>query len=730
MRSITLGCVIAAESRISAAIRRIVVTIGLTGGIAAQSNPAAINTISLPTYGQAVFDAAGNGYYLNGPVTAGAAQTQSGGGVCFAGVHPIQEACPDAAVVKFDASGNEVFGTLLGGPTTDNGTALAVDAAGNVFLTGTTGGQFPTTAGAAIPTSTTSHVFAARISSDGSKFLYSTYLPDTAAASASIAVDSHDNAYIAGTSVTGHAYVIKVSADGSAILYNVALAGSGADAATAITIDSGGNAIIVGRTTSPDFPVTSGALQPKLTGTQNIFLARLDPSGKPLLSTYLGGSGADAPTAVAVDGARNIDIAGQTTSLDFPTTAGAFQPAALVPAWNNSSPGGFVAQVSPDGSALNWASYVMSNDTTRLRVNEQVGVSQMAVTEAGDIYLGGISGVGFPTTPSAPQICLLSPASINGFVAHVSAQGALLDATYLSPGIGTDQVISGSSPVGEVFGLQPMPGNSLMVAWHAAGDDAVSTMQFGSGGWTAPACLSTSALNAATQDAGAGIAPGELVTLAGFEIGPDTGVAYQPNAQGQVPEELAGVQVSINNESVPVLYVQSRQINVVAPTDLTVGGSTSIEVTYKGQQFGPFLTAVTYATPGIFRLRVGQTAEAVAMNQDLTLNGPSNPAPRGSVVAVWTTGYANTAPSCVSGGLNDPRAEPLSPGINAMIYDGSEVYPVAYAGSSPTLICGIVQVNFQIPATAAPGPYWILPWVEMGTGIGSETPVGSTVFIR
>ena len=118
------------------------------------------------------------------------------------------------------------------------------------------------------------------------------------------------------------------------------------------------------------------------------------------------------------------------------------------------------------------------------------------------------------------------------------------------------------------------------------------------------------------------------------------------------------------------------------------------------------------------------------MNQDLTLNGPSNPAPRGSVVAVWTTGYGNTAPSCVSGGPNDPRAEPLSPGTNAMIYDGSEVYPVAYAGSSPTLICGIVQVNFQIPATAAPGPYWILPWVEMGTGIGSETPVGSTVFIQ
>ena len=729
MRSISFVWFIGSESRGRAAIRLIVGAIALIGGMAAQSIPATINTISQTTYGQAVFDAAGNAYYLFGPVTTGAAQTQSGGGTCFAGIIPIQEACPDAAVVKFDPSGNEVFGTLLGGPATDSGTALAVDAAGNVFLTGTTGGQFPTTAGAAIPASTTARVFAARLSSDGSKFLYSTYLPDTAATSAAIALDAQDNAYIAGTSATGHAYVIEVSADGSTILYNSALAGSLADTATAIAIDAAGHAIVVGWTTSPDFPVTSGALQSKLAGARNVFLARLDLSGHVLTSTYLGGSGSDAPAAVALDGAGNIDVAGQTTSLDFPVTAGTFQPAPLVPPWNNSSPGGFVAQVSPDGRALNWASYVMSNDTTLLRVG-QVGVSQMAVTKAGDMYLGGISGAGFPTTPSAPQICLLGPGSTNGFVAHVSAQGALLDATYLSPGIVSGTVITGSAPVDKLFGLQPMPGNSLLAAWHFAGSDVVSAIQFGSGGWTAPACLSTSALDAATQDAGAGIAPGELVTLTGFEIGPDTGVVYSPNTQGQIPAQLAGVQVSINHEAVPVLYAQSRQINVVAPTDLTVGGSTSIEVTYKGQQFGTLFPAVTYANPGIFRLQVGQTAEALAMNQDWTLNSPSNPASRGAAVTVWATGYGNTAPACVSGGLNDPRAEPLSSGVNAMIYDGSEVYPVAYAGSSPTLVCGIVQVNFQIPVTASPGPYWILPWVEMGTGIGAETPVGATIFIK
>src|ERR1017187_5963819 len=100
MRSIMPVWFIGSESRSGTPIRLIVGAIALTGWVAAQSIPATIDTISLPTDGQAVFDAVGNAYYLGGPVTPGAAQTQSGGGRCFAG--KIPEACPDAAVVKVD----------------------------------------------------------------------------------------------------------------------------------------------------------------------------------------------------------------------------------------------------------------------------------------------------------------------------------------------------------------------------------------------------------------------------------------------------------------------------------------------------------------------------------------------------------------------------------------------------------------------------------------------------
>ncbi|MBK5292333.1 MAG: hypothetical protein JJE04_11740 [Acidobacteriia bacterium] len=169
-------------------------------------------------------------------------------------------------MIKADPSGNQIWGTLLGGATADTGTALVIDTDGNFVLTGSTGGQFPTTRGAAIESRTGPAVIASEISADGSKFLYSTYLPASLAASSSIAVDTAGNAHSAGQTTEGHAFVLKLSSDGSTIRYNVTFGGGGVDAATAITVNSAGNAFVVGQTTSPDFPVTAGAFQQHLRG--------------------------------------------------------------------------------------------------------------------------------------------------------------------------------------------------------------------------------------------------------------------------------------------------------------------------------------------------------------------------------------------------------------------------------------------------------------------------------
>lgn len=128
------------------ALRLITLTLVFAASAFAQSVPGSISTVQPPTSAPPVFDASGNTYYLTGSPTAGAAQTQYGGGTCyipgFGGGIQIPVGCPDAMVSKVDPSGHEIWGTLLGGPTADSGTALAIDINGNVAFTGSTGGRF------------------------------------------------------------------------------------------------------------------------------------------------------------------------------------------------------------------------------------------------------------------------------------------------------------------------------------------------------------------------------------------------------------------------------------------------------------------------------------------------------------------------------------------------------------------------------------------------------------
>jgi uncharacterized protein (TIGR03437 family) len=123
------------------------------------------------------------------------------------------------------------------------------------------------------------------------------------------------------------------------------------------------------------------------------------------------------------------------------------------------------------------------------------------------------------------------------------------------------------------------------------------------------------------------------------------------------------------------------------------------------------------------------------MNQDGTANGPTNPAARGSIVTVWGTGYGQTDPPCQSGGLNPPYAASLSRGMSALIYNadpslmGVQVpASVTYAGSAPTLVCGVVQINFQVPENIAPGSYSFSPWIAGNGMIGS--PTSATIAVK
>jgi uncharacterized protein (TIGR03437 family) len=605
--------------------------------------------------------------------------------------------------VKSDTSGNTVFATYLGGASNSDGEAIAVDASGSIFVAGNTGSSFPATANAAIRTSGSNATFAAKLSADGSKFLYVTFLPASMAMVSAIAVDAQGNAYVAGATSTAqgvamHGCVVKLSADGSTVLYTKVLAGSDHDSASSVAADAAGNAYVTGLTGSPDFPVTAGVVQTQLAGVQNAFVTKLDPAGNIAFSTYLGGSGKDSGAAVQVDGSGNIYVAGSTTSLNFPTTSGSLEPNALIPAWR-TTPEGFVAKIAPQGNALEYSTYFASPE-------------MLALGSSGDLYIAGFanSGDAFPVTPSAPLPCI--PGSYNfaggDFVAHLDGKGTVLDATHVN----LDTLLG--------FGVADSGAPVI------AADEEVAQITFGGPGWTAGPCMTLSALSAATQSP-TWMVPGEFLTFIGVGIGPQTAVSAGASAQG-TPTSLGGVQVLFDGTPAPLLYAQSGQVNAQAPVELIGQTSTTIVLKYGGNTFGPVTVPLQFAQPALFRLQIGVTAQAVAENQDGSLNSPSNPAAPGSVVTLWGTGFSPLASPCATGGLNADGPVDLAAGYSVNMVGGGTVQ---YAGGAPTLACGVVQINMQVPVGAASGPLLVTPQVCTNPGLTcTSQETGSVIYVK
>jgi hypothetical protein len=203
----------------------------------------------------------------NFPTTPGAYQTVFGGGAW------------DVFVAKLNATGTAlVYSTYLGGAGTDRGYGIAVDGTGAAYVTGQTGGGFPTTPGAWQTT-------------------------------------------FGGAT---DAFVTKLSATGAALVYSTYLGGPGGDLGARIALDRDGNAYVAGGTAG-GFPTTPGAYQAAFGGIGDAFVTKLNATGTALVySTYLGGAYLDEGAGIAVDGSGNVYVAGRTGG-SFPTTPGAYQ---------------------------------------------------------------------------------------------------------------------------------------------------------------------------------------------------------------------------------------------------------------------------------------------------------------------------------------------------------------------------------------------------------------------
>jgi hypothetical protein len=241
------------------------------------------------------------------------------------------------------------------GPGTDAGNNIAADSAGNAYVTGASGStDFPTVNAFQPTAGDTYNAFITKFNTDGSALAYSTYLGGSNYDSADgIAVDTAGNAYVTGVTqstdfpTTTHAlqstmpnpsintetaFVTKLNASGSGLIYSTYLGGTegcsqpACETGYGIAVDTSGNAYVTGFTLSTDFPTTNAIQAANAGGFSDVFITKFNANGSALVySTYLGGSQYDKGIGIALDSSGNAYVAGFTGSFNFPTTPNAFQ---------------------------------------------------------------------------------------------------------------------------------------------------------------------------------------------------------------------------------------------------------------------------------------------------------------------------------------------------------------------------------------------------------------------
>ncbi|MEQ8766028.1 MAG: hypothetical protein RL885_19075 [Planctomycetota bacterium] len=334
------------------------------------------------------------------------------------------------------------WSTYLGGEDSDFAEGIVEDPiTGDILLAGTTLSiGFPATAGAfdttynGGPPFAEGDAFVSRLTADGKNLAWATYLGGTAGEQGeALALDGTEIVVVGHTHSSGFpvspgsfdptlsgptdAFITKLDSAGAQLLYSTFLGGDSNEAAFDVGIAGPSLVVITGITWSPDFPTTPGSFSQQYGGSRDGFVTSLDLMSSQLsFSTFLGGSQDDYAAALALESTGRVTVVGQTASLDFPTSHGA---------WDRTLDGsydGFVTRFEPAGDRIAFSTFLGGSDWE--------GVLALAIDDSGATHLAGwTSSSDFPVTPGAYDSTL---AGSDGFVASLNSNGAMLtSATYI-----------------------------------------------------------------------------------------------------------------------------------------------------------------------------------------------------------------------------------------------------------------------------------------------------------
>lgn len=369
------------------------------------------------------------------------------------------------------------YATYLGGRGIDIGSAIAVDAQGNASVVGyTSSTDFPGAAGALRGFD----VFVSHFDFTG-RLAWSVRLGGSADEfPVGIALDAAGNVYIAGTTrspdfpVQGAGAAVQARFGGAVdgflaklnpsgkLLFSTYLGGSADDYPIGIAVDRAGRFYVSGTTRSADFPVRA-AIQRRFGGSVDAFVARVEPTGRLLFSTYLGGSGRETSVGVAVDGKGYPYVAGTTASDNFPLPNTLPSP---VPSARPTSPDAFVVKLNHSGVRM--YSVLLEGESTdeahALAVDAAGHAHVAGFTDSGDFPL--VNDTHTPTTPGG-----------NGFLTRIAANGrALVYSTFLGGSFHDDVVDLALDQNGNAYVTGFTNSNDFPASGSLTGDDESSDL--------------------------------------------------------------------------------------------------------------------------------------------------------------------------------------------------------------------------------------------------------------
>ncbi len=340
-----------------------------------------------------------------------------------------------------------LYSTYLGGDSDDVIYGIAADSSGHVYVTGeTTSSNFPKKNPLQQNFSAPSEAFVTKIGPVGTNLVYSTYLGgNNSDAGFAIAVDASTNVVVAGFTDSNNfptrnayqsgprgfadAFVVKLNAAGSMLTYGTYLGGADDDVALGVAVDSSGRIHVTGNTSSTNFPAKNAYKSTFQGGIVDAFVSRLDPalsgSASLLYSTYLGGDSDEEGHAVAVDGSARTYVTGNTSSTNFPVTAGVVQTNlqsffvdAFVTKLNTANSG---------ASSLTYSTYLGGTNSENL-----FAPGSLTVDASSNVFVVGSTGsTNFPVTTTGLQTNY-GGGFTDGFVVKLSSTAtAILYGSYL-----------------------------------------------------------------------------------------------------------------------------------------------------------------------------------------------------------------------------------------------------------------------------------------------------------